>query len=616
MGPNIKLSALLAATLLWACDEGSSSQADANTSSEADKGPVMDATVDATVEATADAAVDAEVPITDASEPSPRARLLINEVMLDPADGAEDWVELVALGEGTVDPTLYTLVDANPDHAPEALEGAPLSAGDFLVVAVVRDGMGAGLSFGLGATDGLTLAREGEVVDTLTWVDGDAPRGASYGRVPDGLGEAQTLSPSPGAPNRPYEGPPLRFDPFPDDRVIEVRLEVAPGDWQAILAAPLDETYYPGEMLYDGVRTQDVAIRVKGNSSLQSVVRSRGDRFSFKVDMNRYVDGQDFAGMSKLNFNNGYHDPSMMRERLAYEAAASLGLPVVRTAHVDLWLNEEHMGLYTVVEHVDGEFLKRWFGDDGGLLYKPSGSAGALTYEGDDPSRYQGMDPQRGDDEADHSAFLELAASIARRPGARPFEEIFDVDGGLRYLASVVAYSTLDSYIGPAHNYYLYELEGRFTIIPWDFNGAFGIFTCNCDHAGIIGFRIDEPVCSALADRPLVGRLLEDEANLATYHSYLSELIEGPLSPEFLRARTEQLGDLIEPYVVADERAFYSPAEFRDNLSNDHVEMGGRVLPGLLAFARDRGAHIWAQLAWEEPSTNEGRGNCPRRGRP
>ena len=269
--------------------------------------------------------------------------------------------------------------------------------------------------------------------------------------------------------------------------------------------------------------------------------------------------------------------------------------------------------IYTVVEHPDGDFLERWFGDDDGLLYKPSGPTGALQYQGEDASAYRSLAPQRGDDDADHSAFVALAASISERPGAPPLEEVLDVDGALRYLASVVVLGALDSYIGPGHNYYLYEQGGRFTVIPWDFNGAFGIFNCNCDHDGVVRFRVDEPVCGAPEERPLAGLLLADDARRAAYHGYLEQLLDGPFAPPALQARIETVAAMIEPYVVDDERALYSPEEFRDNLENDHVEAGGRVLPGLLAFARERGESIRAQLAGQEPSTTDGEGNCPRR---
>ena len=153
---------------------------------------------------------------------------------------------------------------------------------------------------------------------------------------------------------------------------------------------------------------------------------------------------------------------------------------------------------------------------------------------------------------------------------------------------------TLDSYLGPAHNYYLYVLDGRFTVIPWDFNGAFGIFNCGCDRDAIVAFAIDEPSCWRLDDRPLIGRLLSNDTWRETYRGYVRELLDGPLAEAVFAEKVRVTGDLIEPFVREDERAFYSIEEFRDNLDNDHVERDGRVLPGLTAFVRDRAASLRA----------------------
>lgn len=53
---------------------------------------------------------------------------------------------------------------------------------------------------------------------------------------------------------------------------------------------------------------------------------------------------------------------------------------------------------------------------------------------------------------------------------------MLDVDQVLRFLAVSVMLVHLDNYIGMGHNYYLYEMNGRFTILPWDLNMAFGTF--------------------------------------------------------------------------------------------------------------------------------------------
>ena len=47
-------------------------------------------------------------------------------------------------------------------------------------------------------------------------------------------------------------------------------------------------------------------------------------------------------------------------------------------------------------------------------------------------------------------------------------------------LAVTVALGNMDSYLGPATNYYLYDRSGRFFIVPWDLDQAFGTSDCGC----------------------------------------------------------------------------------------------------------------------------------------
>ena len=47
-----------------------------------------------------------------------------------------------------------------------------------------------------------------------------------------------------------------------------------------------------------------------------------------------------------------------------------MGVPVSRTAHARLFVNEQYVGLYSIVESVDKRFLTRHFNENDGYLYK------------------------------------------------------------------------------------------------------------------------------------------------------------------------------------------------------------------------------------------------------
>lgn len=140
-------------------------------------------------------------------------------------------------------------------------------------------------------------------------------------------------------------------------------------------------------------------------------------------------------------------------------------------------VNGEEWGLYLAVEAIDETFLETHFDDATGDLYKPEGQEGTgadLVYDGDDISSYTGLNLKTNEDTSDGKEIIALMKALEDGEG---LEKVLDVEKALKYIAANVALANFDSYLGmTTHNFYLYEENGRFTIIPWDMNLAFGGF--------------------------------------------------------------------------------------------------------------------------------------------
>lgn len=438
---------------------------------------------------------------------------------------------------------------------------------------------------------------------------------------------------------------------FITDRVVEVRIVMKEEDWTACQVNALAEQYVQADFWFDGELVPDVAVRPKGNSSLNQAFRSGSSRLSLKVDFNFFNSARTFRGLKKLNFNNGFNDPTLIRERLGYEIFAEMGVPTPRTSHVDLWVNDTHLGVYTQVEQIDKTFLSRYFSKDNGNLYKPEMPAAYLNWTESDLEKQRAKPGYARKDYSSNSQQIniggskwdELLEALQEEypanteyvtpilpnappsepplPGAPPvaprrqptdyieqmslktnenspnhealfhfldilnnepdetfpdeIEKVLDVDGALRFLAVSTIQVYLDSYLGMGHNYYLYEVDGKFTIIPWDLNGTFGVCNWGINRTGIINFYIDEPTCGPMTDRPLIDRLLSHQPYLDAYHGYLEELLDGPFSVDVMESRINEIADLIRPYVQADELKFSSTADFEHNLTKDIKRAGG-----------------------------------------
>ncbi len=394
---------------------------------------------------------------------------------------------------------------------------------------------------------------------------------------------------------------------FLDDEVPRVIVYMKPHLWQHLVSRAKNEQYKPADLWFDGRLVSGVAVRAKGSSSLTYVVDDESDRISLKVDFDRLNNQLSFCGLKKLNFHNNYRDPSFMRERLAYEVFEKMGVPAPRATHVDLWVNDIHMGLYTQVEQIDKGFLERHFEDSTGDLYKAGLSGSYLNWSGMQHNKLEDMELKTNERTSDHSALLHMLDVLNNEPSdtfPQEIEKVLDVDEVLRFIAVETSLVCLDSYLGRGLNYYLYESDGRFSIIPWDLNEAFGTYKCGLDKQEIIDFKIDEPTCGPPADRPLVARLLEHKPYRETYHGYLEELIEGPFSVGSMNARIDEVADLIRSCVEADDMKFYTVEEFERNLSEDV----GRYF-GLKSFVEKRTESIRMQLEGELSSLRNGEGN-------
>jgi spore coat protein CotH len=261
---------------------------------------------------------------------------------------------------------------------------------------------------------------------------------------------------------------------FNKSKVTTVDIEIPQEDWEDMLENAADEELKQANITINGKTIENVAIRTKGNLSLRSVVNSDSDRYSLKVDFDYYDDNQSLYGLKKLNLNNNYSDSTLMREYISYELMEKMGLPTPAHSYMYVTVNGEERGLYLGVEAVDETFLANNYGSNDGFLFKPDGTGSDLKYISDNIVDYTGIGLKTNEDNIEDSKLTEMLDAINN---GGDIEQYIDVDEMLRYFAVNTALVNLDSYQGNMkHNYYLYENNGVFSIIPWDYNMSFGGF--------------------------------------------------------------------------------------------------------------------------------------------
>ncbi|MBR4428684.1 MAG: CotH kinase family protein, partial [Clostridia bacterium] len=160
----------------------------------------------------------------------------------------------------------------------------------------------------------------------------------------------------------------------------------------------------------------------------------------------------------------------------------------------------------------------------GGGAKSDSELASALNYVGDDLETYQNIwdSAKFKSDDEDHARVVEALKHVSERDG---IGEYVDVDNVLRYMAIQAYIYNSDGLTGTvAHNYYLYEEDGKLNLIPWDMNESFSVSGTGNDY---VNFPIDTPfTVSDLSQRDFFMALLENEEYLAQYHEDLRILSE------------------------------------------------------------------------------------------
>lgn len=226
------------------------------------------------------------------------------------------------------------------------------------------------------------------------------------------------------------------------------------------------------------------------------------------------------------------------------------------------------------------------------------GSGGAdLNYTDDDLDSYSTIwdGEVTSSGKKDHKRVVEALKNISE---GTDLETYMDVDNILKYMAVHTFVVNDDSLSGTmAHNYYLYEYNGKLNILPWDYNLSFGGMSMGGGMGGqssgatsVINDAIDTP----FSITNFFDALLENEEYLAKYHEYLNELVEKYVNGGEFQKTYERIRSQIDELVAEDPTAFYSYEEYEAA-----VEM-------LYEVINLRGESVSGQLDGTIPSTDDG----------
>ncbi|MEW5868477.1 MAG: CotH kinase family protein [Chloroflexota bacterium] len=392
---------------------------------------------------------------------------------------------------------------------------------------------------------------------------------------------------------------------FDDSRVQRIDISLSQADWNQMWVDPPAKYQARADAIVSGERLDDVGFRMRGQFSL----RESGEKKPWKIDTDAYIDGQEYYNLRQLMLLNSIGDPTLLREKLAYEMMRFAGVPASHAAYVELWIDitddpspATFWGVYLLVERVDNKYLSNRFGRDsqGGNLYKASHAQRGpmdLVYYGESIRDYPTQNGQyaygkiNNETENDYSDIVALCRVVdganytSEDELVQALEGAINVDTFLRYMAVITLLDNWDSYPYTGNNYYLFNnpTSGRFEWIPWDL--AWG------ENAQAPLFPT--PGAGLVERAPLADQVFGVGSYRSQYLAYIDLLLRYWFTQDNVSGQVERYHRLIAPYVEqgTGDKAFYGerpmfpPQAFTDSWQN------------LVRFASQRSQFLQAALS-------------------
>jgi hypothetical protein len=314
-------------------------------------------------------------------------------------------------------------------------------------------------------------------------------------------------------------------DLFDDSTIQEIALTINTRDWNELREKYTDNTYYLADLRWRTFVVRNIGIRSRGSASRSST------KPGLRLDFDRYSTSQQFLGFKSLVLDNMVQDPAMLREPVAFKFFREMDLPAPRVVYARLMVNNQFLGLYTIVEPIDKKFLKRTLGENDGYLYefKRATEHYNFRYLGEELEPYAALFEPKTQETASmfdlYRPIREMTFAIEQSPSYRFLDttsEFLDLKKFLTYVAIEAFLAERDGILGEwgMNNFYLYRFEksNRFQLLPWDRDASF--------------FDPELGVYSRIEYNVLMRRLIEDPEMRTVYEDALRRCAALAMRPE------------------------------------------------------------------------------------
>jgi spore coat protein H len=365
---------------------------------------------------------------------------------------------------------------------------------------------------------------------------------------------------------------------FFDGEVLhDIQLLIHSRDLHELRERYTEDRYYPADFQWRGVRARNVGVRVRGLATRSAT------KPGLRIDFNRYVEGQNFLGLSSLVLDNALKDPAMIRERISMALIERMGQPAPRESFGRLYINGEYEGLYVLVEAVDSKFLERTLGDGSGYLFEhrfQNGFHGEYLGDEYDPYkvRFEAHTHRSEPDSVLYAPIRDLFYQVNQAVDGvwrdRVSEHV-DLHQLVTYVAIEMFLAEIDGFLGTAGmaNFYLHRPAGSSVhrLLAWDRDTTFQ--------------EIDAAIFARVEENVLFRNALGFADLRALYLDVLDQCSRVASADRWMETEILRVHALIRDAVHEDTRKLYSNEEYEHAIGH------------LLSFAQRRPAFVTGEVA-------------------
>jgi spore coat protein CotH len=379
---------------------------------------------------------------------------------------------------------------------------------------------------------------------------------------------------------------------YDSDSIREIRITFKQTNWDHILDSLFqssnDKQRLICDISIDGHKYYNTGARFKGYSSWSE----NNKKNPFDIFINERVKYQNYQGYTQLRLANVTADPSFIREVLAYEIARKY-LPEPEANFANVYVNDTLIGLYTNVESVNDEFIDEHYnesplssnsgisgdwdqnalikGHPEPLVYPYGDNANLIYYSMDSTAYYPYFSLESTYGWSNFIKFVDILNNDTAN-----LSSVLNIDRTLWMHAINYSLLNLDSYIGYAQNFYVYQDNfGRFNPIMWDLNMSFGSFRfsdATTTNLSIQQVKELNPLgvlystSTQFSARPLITNILSNSTYRRMFIAHMRTILNDNIKNGLYYSRGKEIQTQIQSYVQSDTNKFFSYSYFVKNI--------------------------------------------------